>query len=197
MYFLVIKYILSPKKITKNISTVNIITCNRGKDERLYKSDKLLTKLTREIRLMKKLILGAFSALVLMLAIPAASFAATAQTDISGTVTDNGSPVKGADVTLTCNGLTRHTTTGGKGAYLFVMQKANCPAGSNVTVSATKSSMGGSNSGTVNSESNKLNVAIVNVSLPELGAFAAAGAAILGGGAFLVIRRHALGGSES
>jgi hypothetical protein len=158
----------------------------------MIKVKVLLINLTRECSIMKKVILGALSSLLLILAVPAASFAAAAQTDVSGTVTDNGSLVQGADVTIMCNGLTRHTTTGGKGAYLFVFQKVNCPDGSNVTVTATKASMDGSNSGSVNSESNKLNVAIINVSLPELGAFAAGGAAILGGGAFLAVRRNEL-----
>jgi hypothetical protein len=141
---------------------------------------------------MKKILSGTLATLLLILAIPASSMAAAAQTDISGNVTNGGNPVKGASVTVVCNGHTKHTTTGNKGGYLVVFTKKNCPDGSSATVSASKSSMGGSSSGTVNSETNKLNVAVVNVSVPELGTYAAIAAGLIGGGAFLVIRRRNL-----
>jgi outer membrane receptor protein involved in Fe transport len=142
------------------------------------------------------------AALALAVAIlPAASFAARAQTDINGVVTANGSPVKNATVFVSCKDLannqvtTKTVHTDATGAYLAVFNAKKCPIGSSVTVSATKKKIGsGSNTGSVSSDNtDKLNVGIINVAIPEFGTIAGLLAVVGAGGVFLVTRRRELG----
>jgi hypothetical protein len=142
---------------------------------------------------MKRLISMILSAGVLAIVLPATALAAPATTDVSGVVTDNGKPVAGAHVTVVCDNNAKHTTTDGSGSYLVTYPIAKCANNTKATAVATKGGLGGVNSGNVNQINTKLNIAIVNVSLPEFGVIAGFAAAIIGGGAFLVIRRRQLG----
>jgi hypothetical protein len=149
---------------------------------------------------MKKKILSALtSGFALAILLPATSFAASAQTDVNGTVTYKGNPVKHAHVSVTCGSTTKNVQTDASGAYLAVFSAKKCPKGSTVTVNASKSGDGsGSNTGTVNPEdTDKLNVAIVNVSLPEFGLLTAGAATVAGGTAFAVVRRRQLSGHQA
>ena len=145
---------------------------------------------------MKKVLKAALAAIVLSLAITASTLAAPAQTDISGYVYNNGRTVSGAKVTVVCDNNARHDTTDGSGAYLVHFPAGQCPDGAKVYVTATKSRKGGENTGNVHADTSKLNVSLINVSLPEFGFVAAGGAAMIAGGAFLVIRRHKLGDTQ-
>jgi len=71
-----------------------------------------------------------------------------------------------------------------------VFKSADCPFGSTVKVTAKKGSQMGSSSGTVQGITTKLNVAIVNVSIPEFGMFAGLLASGLGVGAIMYTRRR-------
>ena len=125
---------------------------------------------------------------------PAMSLAKAAQTDIDGTVTASGSPVKHATVEVTCDGTTKTTHTNASGAYLVTFAAKKCPAGSTVTVDASKGGVGsGSNSGTVSPyDTDKLNVGIVNVAIPEMG-YATGALALVGAtGAVVALRRREL-----
>ena len=146
----------------------------------------------------KKLIMAFLATIGIAIAMPIAAMAAPAQTDVTGTVTNSGHPVAGAHVTVTCNGHSRNTITDSKGAYLVIFSQLQCPTGKTATASATKKHVGsGSNTGSVNSAGNdKLNIAIINIALPEFALLTGIGAAIAGGGAFLAIRRRELNGNR-
>lgn len=138
---------------------------------------------------MKKVLAFLASIGVVTVLAPAAAFAAPAQTIVTGTVTNNGHTVKGAKVTVVCNNHSRTTKTDKNGGYSVSFPKAQCPDGAKATVVATKNKMGGVSSGNVNSVTTKLNVAIVNVALPEFGVITGVGAMTVGAGLFMVMRR--------
>jgi hypothetical protein len=99
-------------------------------------------------------------------------------TYVAGTISNEGSPVDGATVEVTCNGHTNTTTSASDGSYSVEYPNSECTDGDNVTVSATKDSLSGSN-GDVEwySEDTQIgclrmivNVACANVPLiPEFG----------------------------
>ena len=141
---------------------------------------------------MKRLLLSVTGILAVLLMFPALTFADSSQTVIAGTITKNGSPVSGASVTVTCDSNVLTTTSTAIGTYGVTYTPASlCPAGATAHVTADSGGSSGSNSGKVYSEDDTLNVALVNVSiLPELGALTGIGAAVLGGGAFMIARRR-------
>ena len=147
---------------------------------------------------MRKRILAALaSGLAVAVLLPAATFAASARTEVSGVVTNNGSPVKGAEVVVICDSNAKDTKTDKTGTYLVQYAAVKCPNGATAHVTATAGSLGGNNSGSVNGLTEKLNVAIVNVSVvPEFGLITGLAATILGGAGYLVIRRHETSGRE-
>lgn len=146
-----------------------------------------------------------------MVLLPASTFAAKSVTDVSGTVTYNGSPAAGAKVTVTCDSTSKNTTTASDGTYLVQFNATKCPSGANVSVNATKTvttgtgkkknkhTVTGMNNGTVNNAgTDRVNVAIIPniVLLPEFGFVTAAGATIIGGGSLLAIRRRSLNSTK-
>ena len=112
------------------------------------------------------------------------------RTDVTGVVTDNFVAVAGAEVTVTCNGHNRTDTTDAHGAYLVQFQTGDCPFGSTVKVVAKKGGKTGAASGTVHGITTKLNLAIVNVSIPEYGTIGLIGAAGAGLGIMAFMRRR-------
>jgi hypothetical protein len=144
--------------------------------------------------MMKKLLVAA-ATLAAAVMLPMAAMAAEGgNTIVDGTVTNSGSPVNGANVTVTCNGHTQTATTNSLGAYLVVFSAADCPVAATANVSAAKSGAGsGSNSGPVGpTDSAAINVGIVNVAIPEFGIVAGLLALLGAAGAFVVTRRHHL-----
>ena len=119
--------------------------------------------------------------------------AAPGKTDVTGVVTDNFVPVAGAMVTVLCNGNTETDTTDAQGSYLVTYLTAQCPFGSTVKVTASKGGRSGISSGTVTGVTTKLNLAIVNVSIPEYGLIATllAGAGGLGMISYMRSRQQA------
>lgn len=149
---------------------------------------------------MKRIIVAFLATFGVMLALPASAFAAGGHTIVDGQFLKNGNPVKNATVTVVCTNsvtlvkYTKKTTTDNNGVYAVVFNAKKCPAGSNVTVKAKKGSLVGKGSGTVGTTGNaKINVAVVNVSVPELGWAAAIGATGVAGAGFLTLRRRQLG----
>lgn len=130
---------------------------------------------------MKKLIIGVLIAAFLSVHASAGVSATTPQTDITGVVTESHVPVANANVTVLCNGNTQMDTTDAHGSYLVVFAGGVCGFGSTVKVTAQKDGKSGVASGTVHGVTTKLNLAIVNVAIPEyglLGALVAAGAGV-------------------
>ncbi len=92
-----------------------------------------------------------------------------AQTDVTGVITERHVAVAGALVTIVCGGATQRDISDGSGSYLVAFQTAQCPFGSTVQVTAQKDGKSGVASDTVRGVTTKLNLAIVNVSIPEYG----------------------------
>lgn len=142
---------------------------------------------------MKRRILAALTVMALAVIglAPAKVFAATPpQTDVTGVITEGGNPVVGADVTVVCGGVTETDTSNAQGAYLVIFTTADCPFGSTVKVTAKKGTKMGSASNTVRGITTKLNVAVVNVSIPEFGLIASLTASAAGIGAIVYTRRR-------
>ncbi len=112
------------------------------------------------------------------------------QTDVTGVITHSGNPVAAADVTVTCGTTVKTDTTDANGSYLVTFASVECPFGSTVKVVAKKGGYSGSNSGTVHGVTTKLNIAIVNVSIPEYGWIGGILAAGTGIGAIAFTRRR-------
>lgn len=133
---------------------------------------------------MKKIIVGLLAAVVVSVGgLSANVSAAPAQTDVTGVITDNHVPVAGAMVTVSCGPNTEvDATTDAHGSYLVVFPIADCPFGSTVKVVGKKGGHSGVTTGTVQGITTKLNLAIVNVSIPEFGLLGSlmAGAAGIG-----------------
>lgn len=149
---------------------------------------------------MKKVSLLLASLVALVVLVPATVSAATSsttatttapaqKTTVTGFITNNKQPVKNADVTVICNNNALYTSTDKTGLYSVTFKKGKCAVGATVNVTATKKKLGGVSSTKIVAGTSKLNVAIVNVAVPEFGLITGAGAAIVGGGALLYARR--------
>jgi uncharacterized membrane protein YfcA len=120
--------------------------------------------------MIKKIAMAALAvAVVSVSTVGAIVHAAPGHTDVTGVVTENFVAVAGASVTVLCNGNTETDTTDASGSYLVSYLTAQCPFGSTVKVTAMKNGKSGTSSGTVTGITTKLNLAIVNVSIPEYG----------------------------
>lgn len=118
----------------------------------------------------QKLILGIFVAVIASASLVSGSANATPpQSDVTGVITENQTAVAGATVTVLCNGHTEVDTTDAHGSYLVTFPAGDCPFGTTVKVTAKKGDKSGVASGTVQGITTKLNLAIVNVSIPEYG----------------------------
>lgn len=130
---------------------------------------------------MKKLLVGALVTLFAVAGAVGSASAAAPQTDITGVVTENHVAIGNANVSVWCNGNTQMDTTDAFGSYLAIFTTAECPFGSTAKVTAEKDGKSGVMTGTVQGLTTKLNLAIVNVSIPEyglLGAVVAGGAGV-------------------
>lgn len=115
-------------------------------------------------------------------------------TIIKGTVKDGaGTAVSGASVSVTCDGVTRSTTTNSSGDYLVMYSRAECAQGDNATATATASEGTGSADGTVQRYNYgpglDLDIAIINISVPEFGMVTGMVTAIGSGLAYLGLKR--------
>lgn len=148
---------------------------------------------------MKKKISLFLASVLTIVALPLGAMAAASPTTtvVAGSVTDNGHGVKGAKVVVVCNSHSAKTTSGAGGGYEVTFTTKQCPNGKLATVVATKGGLGGTNSSTVKNFDATDDVAIVNISLPEFGLAAGIGATLIGGGAFLAIRRRQLSGHQA
>jgi hypothetical protein len=122
--------------------------------------------------------------------VSASSYATPPTTDVTGVVTENHVPVAGATVKVTCKGHMEMDTTDANGSYLVTYPAGDCPFGVTVKVVAEKDGKSGVASGTVRGVTTKLNLAIVDVSVPEFGAFGAVAAGGMGIGTIAYMRRR-------
>lgn len=125
------------------------------------------------------------------------------QTKIEGKITDfNGNPVANAEVYIVCHHdgndyyNTRQIKSSALGNYTYVFQRSECDTGDIVDVTAQKDGMSGSGSGEVKLEKEvgaaRINIAIVNVSIPEFGVLAGITTILASGISFLIIRKRSL-----
>lgn len=130
----------------------------------------------------QKVVLALLAVIVASTGVLSATAGATPpQSDVTGVITENQVAVAGATVTVLCNGHTEVDTTDAAGSYLVTYPSQDCPFGTTVKVTAEKGDKSGVASGTVQGITTKLNLAIVNVSIPEyglIGGILAAGAGI-------------------
>lgn len=139
----------------------------------------------------KKIVAGLLTGLLVSVGVTSAGVGATpAQTDVTGVVTENHTPVANATVTVECQGNLAADTTDAQGSYLVTYPIAQCPFGSTVKVTAQKDGKSGTASGTVHGITTKLNLAIVNVPIPEYGALGALLAVGAGVGSIVYLRRR-------
>ena len=110
-----------------------------------------------------------FVAVIASASLVTSAGATAPQSDITGVITENQTAVADAKVTVTCNGHTETDTTDAFGSYLVTFQAGDCPFGTTAKVAAQKGTKSGVASGTVQGITTKLNLAIVNVSIPEYG----------------------------
>jgi hypothetical protein len=149
---------------------------------------------------MKKVLLSIVASLGILLLIPAASFADNSQTIISGTVTHNGVPVSGANVTVSCDGNVLNDTTNPAGGYVVDYASITlCPDTTTATAIATYGKLSGSDTKPVSQiVVGTLNVAVVPVSLvPELGLITGITATVLSATAFMIVRRRQVSGHQA
>ena len=140
---------------------------------------------------MKKIVLGLVATLLISAGGAAAGVGATpAQTDVTGVITENHVATENAHVTVECNGHTKMDTSDAFGSYLAVFTKAECDFGQTVKVTAEKDGKSGVATGTVQGITTKLNLAIVNVSIPEYGLVGALMAGGVGLGLMGYMRRR-------
>jgi len=128
---------------------------------------------------------------ILMLLLTAA-FVSAEDVIIAGEITedDKTTVVSGATVIVSCNSEVDSTTSDTDGIYEVEFSDSTCTVGDNVTVTASKDGMVGSNTSVVKSYTT-VNLAIVNVSIPEFGTITA-GLALLGGAAVHYWRKRKL-----
>ncbi len=147
------------------------------------------------VRNFKSLIIAGVLAFALsILAIPmitsAQSVPNPARTEVTGYITENTTPVSGASVSVVCNSNTQSTASDTDGSYLVSFLASNCPLGSQITVSAVKDSMSGTSTGNASKITTKLNVAVIDVAVPEIGTIAAISSLTVAGGAIVYSRRR-------
>src|SRR5512133_1998121 len=141
---------------------------------------------------MRKILLGVLAAVLISAGVSSGkvSAATPALTEITGVVTDNSVAASGADVTVLCNGNTLMDMTDAYGSYRVAYPAADCPFGVTVKVTAEKGGKSGVRTGTVHGVTTKLNLAIVNVPIPEYGLIGALAAGGMGIGLVAYTRRR-------
>jgi hypothetical protein len=140
---------------------------------------------------MKKIFLLLVGIGLFAFATPTSALVPTGMTIVAGKVTHNNQAVSGANITVVCNTHSQNTTTNSNGDYGVTYDPADCPDGKVATVVASKNGMGGTNSGTVGATGAiNLNIAIVNVSIPEFGVITGFAGMAAAGGLFIYTRRR-------
>jgi len=113
------------------------------------------------------------------------------RTVVGGIVYNNRIAVPGASVTVTCNNVTKHTTSNSvTGAYSISYSSSQCTIGDSVDVIAVKDDLSGAISAPVQDFELIVNVAIANVPMtPEFGFFMGALTLLSAVGIFFVVKR--------
>jgi hypothetical protein len=108
---------------------------------------------------------------------------------VAGTIYggDHTTEISGADVVIQCHGETKYATSDSGGDYAVDMSGTACVLGDTVTVTATKEGQSGQDSDSVLNYT-FIDLAIVDVSIPEFGTVAA-GLGLVGAAAAYFWRR--------
>ena len=120
------------------------------------------------------------------------------KTLITGKIYDQatGNGVKGADVEIICNGITKETTSVGNGKYLVLFSQDECEYGDSVTINANKGSLIGTSTGIVDKQLGgkhcfNLDIGVFNVPLvPEFGMVVGVLTILSAVGVFFFVRRE-------
>jgi hypothetical protein len=147
-----------------------------------------------------KKILLAMAVMFSLVLLPAGVASAnSSSTEVSGKVTLNHHRVRHAEVTVTCNGHSRTTTTDWQGNYSVKFWSGQCNQGDTITVTASKGSASGENTYVKRRPRQRcdygsiyINVALEDVSVPEFGPAEVITAALVAGGTFFMVRRRSL-----
>lgn len=114
---------------------------------------------------------------------------------VAGVVTGpDGNPLSGASVGVDCNSHHLSTSSSSSGTYSVQFDNGFCTLGQTVTVTATKGSLTGSNSGPMQNGGDvgqvHLDVAIVNVpTVPEFGLITGVITLIASGASYLFLKK--------
>jgi hypothetical protein len=148
---------------------------------------------------MKKRISLFVTTVLAVLMVPAATLAISGFTDVTGVITYQGVHVgQGVVVTVECNGNVLTDNTDASGTYFVQFPKQQCLKPDLITVTADSNNHEGKATGKATEETTKLNVALINVSIvPEFGLIGLAGATLIGGAAFMIVRRRQLGDHQA
>jgi len=121
-----------------------------------------------------------------------------AQTWVSGTVVgSDSSPVNSGSVFVQCNGFSRNATIQANGTYAVSFPQTECITGNTVTASASTSEGSGANSApvqdtNVNGPVVDLDIAVIDISVPEFGLIGGIVSAMGAAGAFMYMRAKQL-----
>lgn len=145
----------------------------------------------------KKVSLGAFVAAGVFLGSSRAALAVDpviAQTWVSGTVYDESSnPVSGGSVTVYCAAESQTVPIGADGSYGATFSQSDCKVGDTASAVATTSEGSGTNSGVVqntavNGPVVDLDIAVLDITVPEFGQIAGVLTAVGSAGSYLVYK---------
>jgi len=123
----------------------------------------------------------------------------SAETLVAGIVynEDHSAKIDSADITVTCNGHVKTTTSIGDGSYSVSYLEdgvEGCDAGDDVTVVAEKGDLYGSEPGVVQDKGDypgvEINLAIINVTVPEFGLIIGVLTMMSAVGIFAFVRRQ-------
>ncbi len=146
-----------------------------------------------------KLILGiAFGVAALALSTTQASAQFFSETWISGTVYNTeGSPVNGGSVNVTCGSTTKLAIIDGSGNYAKMFTQVECKAGDTASATASTGEGSGTNSEVVQNSSVNgpivdLDVAVIDITVPEFGVIGGALTGLISVGGYLVMRSKSM-----
>jgi len=146
-----------------------------------------------------KFILGfALGVVGLALSTTQASAQMIRETWISGTVYNNeGSPVNGGSVNVTCGATTKLAIIDGSGNYAKTFTQVECKAGDTATATASTGEGSGTSSEVVqntvvNGPIVDLDIAVIDITVPEFGLIGGALTGLISVGGYLAMRSKSM-----
>lgn len=146
-----------------------------------------------------KIILGvAIAAAGLAMSATQASAQMIRETWISGTVYNSaGTPVNGGNVNVTCGSTTKLAVIDGSGNYAKTFTQVECKSGDTATATASTGEGSGTNSEVVqntvvNGPIVDLDIAVIDITVPEFGLLGGALTGLVSVGGYLVMRSKSM-----